>query len=115
QLRVVADANMVDLRIPGHQDYERHLGTGLRGSAGPSCPTRRRDDHETRDTSQALDEGLVPLTPSDDLHASIPNPAAACRPAGARAAASQRVARRARSTRRPCFAMHDTNWRISMH
>jgi hypothetical protein len=32
-----------------HQDHERHFGIGLRGTAGPSCPTRRRDDRETRD------------------------------------------------------------------
>jgi hypothetical protein len=59
--------------------------------------------------------GSVPLTPSDDLAASIPNPAATCRPAGARAAAFRRLARRVRSKRHPGFAMHDMNWRISMH
>ena len=44
------NAGMVDLRIPvRHQNHERHFGISLRGTAGPSCPTRRRDDQETRD------------------------------------------------------------------
>ena len=57
QLRVAADANyagMVDLRIPvRHQNHERHFGISLRGTAGPSCQTRLRDNEETRDRHRA--------------------------------------------------------------
>ena len=63
QLRAAADANnagMVDLRIPArHQDHERYLGTGLRGTAGRAAQPAGPRPRETRAASQTRDAGLV--------------------------------------------------------